>query len=173
MYWLFISYALAILFHDTWFYWLHRFLHIPGIYKHVHNVHHLSVNPSPWTSFSFHFFEAIGEGLVIIPLAFIIPLHLYTLIVFGFSIFAINVYGHLGYEIAPKWFRQSFLFELINTSVHHNLHHSKFNGNYGLYFRIWDRLMGTENKDYVVEFDKIQERGHFNQYQKLNLNNKA
>ncbi|MFN6063685.1 MAG: hypothetical protein ACK49K_10415, partial [Bacteroidota bacterium] len=25
IYWLFISYALAILFHDTWFYWIHRF----------------------------------------------------------------------------------------------------------------------------------------------------
>ena len=173
IYWLFISYVLAILFHDTWFYWLHRFFHVPWIYKHVHNVHHLSVNPSPWTSFSFHFFEAIGEGLVIIPLAFIVPLHPYTLVFFGFSIFAINVYGHLGYEIAPKWFRQSFLFELINTSVHHNLHHSKFKGNYGLYFRIWDRMMGTENKNYVEEFDRIQARGHFNEYQALNLNNKA
>lgn len=173
IYWLFISYALAILFHDTWFYWIHRFFHIPWIYKHVHNVHHLSVNPSPWTSFTFHFFEAIGEGLVIIPLAFIVPLHPYTLVFFGFSIFAINVYGHLGYEIAPKWFRQSFLFELINTSVHHNLHHSKFKGNYGLYFRIWDRLMGTENKEYVEEFERIQARRPINEYSEINIKNKA
>jgi len=173
IYWLFISYALAILFHDTWFYWVHRFFHIPWIYKHVHNIHHLSVNPSPWTSFSFHFFEAIGEGLVIIPLAFIVPLHPYTLVFFGFSIFAINVYGHLGYEIAPKSFRQSFLFELINTSVYHNLHHSKFKGNYGLYFRIWDRMMGTENKNYVEEFERIQARRHINEYSDINIKNKA
>lgn len=172
-YWLLVSYALSILFHDTWFYWLHRFFHVPWIYKHVHNVHHLSVNPSPWTSFSFHFFEAIGEGLVIIPLAFIVPLHPYTLVFFGFSIFAINVYGHLGYEIAPKWFRQSFLFELINTSVYHNLHHSKFKGNYGLYFRIWDRMMGTENKNYVEEFERIQARRHINEYSDINIKNKA
>jgi hypothetical protein len=33
--------------------------------------------------------------------------------------------------------------------------------------------MGTENKNYVEEFDRIQARGHFNEYQALNLNNKA
>ena len=106
-------------------------------------------------------------------MAFIVPLHPYTLVFFGFSIFAINVYGHLGYEIAPKWFRQSFLFELLNTSVYHNLHHSKFKGNYGLYFRIWDRMMGTENKNYVEEFERIQARRHINEYSDINIKNKA
>ncbi|NBW42885.1 MAG: hypothetical protein EBR29_03555, partial [Sphingobacteriia bacterium] len=31
----------------------------------------------------------------------------------------------------------------VNTSRHHNLHHARFQGNYGLYFLIWDRWMGT------------------------------
>jgi sterol desaturase/sphingolipid hydroxylase (fatty acid hydroxylase superfamily) len=31
--------------------------------------------------------------------------------------------------------------------VYHNLHHERFNGNYGLYFTFWDRLMGTLRKD--------------------------
>ncbi|MFM7092842.1 MAG: sterol desaturase family protein [Bacteroidota bacterium] len=162
-YWLFISYFLAILCHDTWFYWLHRFFHLPWVYDKVHRIHHLSVNPSPWTSFSFHFLEAVGEGLVVLPLVFLIPMHLYTLFFFGLSIFIINVYGHLGYEIAPKWFRKSFLFEIINTSVHHNLHHSKFKGNYGLYFRCWDRIMGTENPAYSQAFDEIQAKRFPNQ----------
>lgn len=70
----------------------------------------------------------------------------------------INVYGHLGFEIAPKWFRNSVFFEFVNTSVHHNIHHEKFVGNYGLYFRVWDRIMGTEHRDYVKEFDVVQER---------------
>ena len=70
----------------------------------------------------------------------------------------INVYGHLGYEVAPKWFRHSFLFECINTSVHHNLHHSQFKGNYGLYFRFWDRMMKTENPKYVQMYDALQEK---------------
>ncbi|RZK36489.1 MAG: fatty acid hydroxylase family protein, partial [Pedobacter sp.] len=85
-----------------------------------------------------------------------LPMHKLAIILFVLVGFIINVYGHLGYETAPKWLRKSFLFEIINTSVHHNLHHSKFNGNYGLYFRIWDRLCKTENPDYVKEYDRVQ-----------------
>jgi hypothetical protein len=58
----------------------------------------------------------------------------------------------------PKWFRRTWLFEIINTSVYHNLHHEKFNGNYSLYFRVWDRLIGTEHPDYVKRYDALQER---------------
>jgi sterol desaturase/sphingolipid hydroxylase (fatty acid hydroxylase superfamily) len=163
LYWLCISYLLAIIFHDTWFYWLHRFFHLPGVYERVHRIHHLSVNPSPWTSFSFHFLEAAGEGLVILPLVYLVPLHVFTLVFFGLSIFAINVYGHLGYEIAPRWFRRSIFFEFINSSVYHNIHHSKFRGNYGLYFRIWDRLMGTEHNQYEKIYDEIQAKRFSNQ----------
>jgi lathosterol oxidase len=87
----------------------------------------------------------------------LIPIHPLTIILFTVIGFMINVYGHLGYEIAPRWLRGSFLFEVVNTSVHHNLHHSKFKGNYGLYFRVWDRLMGTEHPDYVKDYDRVQQ----------------
>ena len=32
----------------------------------------------------------------------------------------------------------------MNTATFHNLHHTSFNGNYGLMFRFWDRMLGTE-----------------------------
>lgn len=48
--------------------------------------------------------------------------------------------------------KKAWLFELINTSVHHK----QLNGNYGLYFRYWDRLMGTEHPDYVEVYDTLQ-----------------
>jgi sterol desaturase/sphingolipid hydroxylase (fatty acid hydroxylase superfamily) len=38
------------------------------------------------------------------------------------------------------------------------MHHSKFDGNYGVHFRFWDKLLGTEFKDYEAQFDKIQAR---------------
>ena len=156
--WIPISVLLALVMHDTYFYWMHRAVHHPKLYKRIHLVHHQSVNPSPWASYSFHFFEGILEAMIAPLILFLIPMHPIALIIFTSLSFFINVYGHLGYEIAPKWFRHSLLFEILNTSTHHNLHHAKFKGNYGLYFRIWDRLMGTEHPDYVKEYDKIQER---------------
>jgi lathosterol oxidase len=153
-----ISLALSLIIHDTYFYWMHRLLHHKQLFSLAHLVHHKSNNPSPWTSYSFHLFEGFTEGFILLLLVFVLPMHPVTFLLFTVIGFMINVYGHLGYEIAPKWFRNTWLFEILNTSVHHNLHHSKFKGNYGLYFRIWDRLMGTEHPDYVKEYDKLQEQ---------------
>lgn len=153
-----LSLLLCLIIHDTYFYWMHRLLHHKKIFDWTHLVHHRSVNPSPWTSYSFHFLEAWTEGGVLVAIVLVLPVHPLTILLFTVTSFIINVYGHLGFEIVPRRFRQSFLFEILNTSVHHNLHHSKFKGNYGLYFRVWDRVMGTEHPDYVREFDKLQER---------------
>ena len=156
--WIPLSLILALIVHDTYFYWMHRIVHHPKLYKNIHLIHHKSINPSPWTSLSFHFLEAITEALVVPLIIFVIPMHPIALIVYGMLAFFMNVYGHLGYEIAPKWFRHSFLFEIMNTSTYHNLHHSRFKGNYGLYFRVWDRLLNTENPNYVKAYDVIQKR---------------
>lgn len=154
--WILVSLILSLILHDTYFYWMHRLLHHKRLFSYTHRLHHKSTNPSPWASYSFSFLEAVAEGAVLVVVVLLIPMHLLTVVLFIFVGFVINVYGHLGYEIAPRWFRHSFLFAFINTSVHHNLHHSKFRGNYGLYFRLWDRLMRTENSDYVSEYDRIQ-----------------
>ncbi len=158
IWWLFISTFLALVVHDAYFYLIHKMAHHPKLHKHIHMLHHKSINPSPWASYSFEFAEGLSQALIAPIVLILIPMHPIALVLFAFAGFIFNVYGHLGYEIAPKWFRHSFLFEIINTSTHHNLHHSKFKGNYGLYFRFWDRFLGTEHPDYVKEYDKIQER---------------
>ena len=158
IWWIPVSIVLALVIHDTYFYWMHRTIHHPRLYKRIHLVHHKSINPSPWASYSFHFWEGWLEAMVAPIILVLIPMHPLALLLFTFVAFGINVYGHLGYEIAPRWFRYTFLFEIVNTSVHHNMHHEKFKGNYGLYFRVWDRIMKTEHPDYVKEYDKVQEQ---------------
>ena len=158
IWWVPISVVLALILHDSYFYWMHRSIHSKRLYRKVHYVHHRSVNPSPWAAYSFGFLEGLLEALIAPIILFIIPIHPIGLISFTMMSLFINVYGHLGFEITPKWFRKSFLFEILNTSVHHNLHHEKFNGNYGLYFRFWDRIMKTENPNYVKSFDAIQQK---------------
>ena len=150
-----LSVVLSLIIHDTYFYWMHRALHIEPLFKWMHKTHHLSVNPSPWASFAFHIGESVLESLIIILVIFLIPMHISMIMVFTSLSLLINVYGHLGYEIIPKWFRKTPLFQLVNTSVHHNMHHQYFKGNYGLYFRFWDRLMGTENPSYVERYEQV------------------
>ncbi|RFS22574.1 sterol desaturase family protein [Chitinophaga silvatica] len=158
IWYLILSVALSLVIHDTYFYWMHRIMHHKTLFNLTHLVHHRSTNPSPWTSYSFHLLEAVVEGGVLLVITVVMPMHPLSVLLFTVVAFMINVYGHLGYELMPKGFRKSPLFEVLNSSVHHNLHHSKFKGNYGLYFRVWDRLMGTEHPDYVKEYDKVQAR---------------
>jgi Delta7-sterol 5-desaturase len=69
--------------------------------------------------------EAVIEAMVLPVIAVLLPIHPLALFYFTISAFVINVYGHLGYEIIPLFLRKTIVFEIVNTSVHHNLHHSK------------------------------------------------
>lgn len=158
IWWMPISFVLALVIHDTYFYWMHRLLHHPKIYNLAHLEHHKSTNPSPWAAYSFHFIEGVLEVMIVPILIFTLPMHFSVLILFSVAVLLINVYGHCGYELMPKFFRKTWLFEVVATSTFHNLHHEKFNYNYSLYFRVWDRIMETEYLDYVSTFDKIISR---------------
>src|SRR5437868_1096351 len=151
----FLAYPLMFFIHDTYFYWTHRLMHNRKLFKLFHLVHHKSINPSPWTAYSFHPLEAIVEAGVFVVFLFTIPIHPLHLFLFFLFMILYNVYGHLGYEIYPVGFNKSKIGKWINTSVNHNLHHQYFKGNYGLYFTIWDRLMGTLRKDYDTKFEEI------------------
>ena len=128
------TWIFMLLVHDTYFYWMHRGMHHPTLFKYVHLVHHKSTNPSPWTAYAFHPLEAVLEAMIIPILAFSIPIHAHAISWFFLFQIIYNVYGHLGFELYPKGFHKTRIGKYINTSVAHNLHHDKFHGNYGLYF---------------------------------------
>jgi Delta7-sterol 5-desaturase len=153
-----LTFPLMFLIHDTYFYWMHRLMHSPKLFKHVHLIHHKSTNPSPWTSYAFHPLEAIIEAGIIPLIAFTLPVHISGLVFFLLLQFIYNVYGHLGYELYPKNFHKTKIGRWINTSTAHNLHHKQFTGNYGLYFLIWDRWMGTLRSNYNSTFEEVTTR---------------
>jgi len=154
-----IAFPLMILMHDTYFYWVHRIMHLPFLFKMFHLVHHKSTNPSPWAAYAFHPLEAIVESLIFVIFLFTIPVQSIHLTVFFVFSLLYNVYGHLGFELYPKGFNKHWFGKWINTSVSHNQHHQYFKGNYGLYFTIWDRLMGTLRADYDAAFESLKKRG--------------
>lgn len=157
-----LSIFLALVIHDAYFYWTHRLMHHPKLFKIFHLVHHKSTNPSPWAAFAFHPLEAIVEVGILPVLVFIMPINAYAVLIFFLISTVINVYGHLGYEIYPAWLVKSKLGRWLNTSVSHNMHHKYFNGNYGFYTRVWDVLFGTMNPHYdatlaeIVDSDKVK-----------------
>ena len=55
-----------------------------------------------------------------------------------------GVTNHMGWEIFPRAIVSGRLGDWLITASHHQRHHEKYLCNFGLYFRFWDRLCGTD-----------------------------
>jgi lathosterol oxidase len=153
--WFWTSIGLTIVLHDTWFYWTHRLMHHPALFRWFHRAHHRSHNPSPWAAYAFSPLEAVMQA-AIFPLA----ISLYPVHPAAFGLFMLwqithNVLGHTGYEIYPHWLMDTWLGKVLNTPTNHVMHHEFVRGNYGLYFNVWDRLMGTNHARYEERFRQV------------------
>lgn len=151
-FWFWCSIPVAILVHDFYFYWAHRFMHAPGVYGRVHKVHHLSTNPSPLSAFAFHPYEAVLEALGFVLVLALVPMHPVAFLIFSTFMIAFNVMGHLGYELLPRFLVHVPVLRLLNTATSHNQHHRTYRYNYGLYTLVWDRMFGTLHPRYMSSF---------------------
>src|SRR5690606_27138845 len=133
----------CMLLHDTYFYWTHRFMHWKPVFKYFHLGHHRSVSPTPWAIYAFQPLEAVTQFLGIMLIVIVLPLHPLMLLAFLWWDTIVNTAGHTGYEMVPTWIARHPLFRWFNTVNHHDAHHTNFRVNFGSFFNVWDRLMGT------------------------------
>lgn len=139
-----VSVLLYLLAHDTWFYWTHRWMHWPRLFRAAHAVHHASRPPTAWAAMSFHPWEAVTGAVVIPALLFLIPIHVAALGVVLSIMTVMGIGNHMGWEMFPRRLVHGPAGRWLITASHHQRHHELYNGNYGLYFRFWDRLCGTD-----------------------------
>lgn len=130
--------------HDTWFYWTHRWMHRPRIFRALHAVHHASRPPTAWAAMSFHPGEALTGAVVIPVLVFLVPVHVAVLGLVLTIMTVMGVTNHMGWEMFPRRLIHSRLGGWLITATHHQRHHERYTCNYGLYFRFWDRLCKTD-----------------------------
>jgi sterol desaturase/sphingolipid hydroxylase (fatty acid hydroxylase superfamily) len=137
-YWLaFLGLVLPI-WHEFHFYCIHRLIHVPVLYKHIHSVHHNSVNPSPWSSLSMHPIEHLlywSDSLIHLLLPSHPLLFLYGLQITGTG----AVVGHVGFdriEVGGE-------FGVDTHAYAHYLHHKHFEVNYADGTTALDKLFGT------------------------------
>ena len=158
LWWLPVSLCIAMLLHETYYYWLHRWMHHPKVFKIVHKVHHDSNITSPWTAFSFHPLEGLLQAIFLPLLLLVLPMHVYVLLtqltIMTFS----SVINHLDIEIYPQRFHKHLLGRWLIGATHHSLHHKQFKYNYGLYFTFWDKWKHTESPLYEQLFDEKTRR---------------
>ena len=124
--------------HDSWFYWTHRWMHEPNLFRIAHAVHHASRPPTAWAAMSFHPWEAVTGAV------FLIPIHVAMLGLVLAIMTVMGVTNHMGWEMFPRALVHSKLGGWLITASHHQRHHELYSCNYGLYFRFWDRLCDTD-----------------------------
>lgn len=144
LWWLPVSLALYLFLHDAWFYWTHRLMHRPRLFRAAHAVHHASRPPTAWAAMSFHPIEALTGAAVIPVLVFFIPVHVAMLACVLLIMTVMGVTNHMGWEMFPRRLVRSAMGGWVITATHHHRHHEEYRCNYGLYFRFWDRLCGTD-----------------------------
>jgi len=144
MWWLPVSVLVYLAAHDSWFYWTHRAMHAPRLFRTMHAVHHASRPPTAWAAMSFHPWEALTGAVVIPALVFLVPIHVGALAVVLTIMTVMGVSNHMGWEMFPRALVEGPAGRWLITASHHQRHHSHYRCNYGLYFRVWDRLCGTD-----------------------------
>lgn len=135
--------CLLVVWNEIHFYVCHRTLHTPWLYRKVHAIHHRSIVPTPFSTFSFHWFEATLLSSVMILLLLVWPLDIISIIVFpGISLIA-NSIGHMNYAVFPNKSHDDF----FAACQRHTAHHTRWTGNYGFYLPWIDRFLNTRVKD--------------------------
>ncbi len=144
LWWLPASIAVYLFAHDTWFYFTHRLMHRPALFRAAHAVHHASRPPTAWAAMSFHPYEAVSGAILLPALAWVIPIHLGALGIVLFIASLMGTTNHMGWEMLPARVVRGPVGATLISAAHHELHHRDYRCNFGLYFRFWDRLLGTD-----------------------------
>lgn len=132
---------------DFFFYWSHRALHIPWLYKNVHKQHHeYNVSISFAAEYAHPLEFILGNSLPMASGTFILghpKIHIITWFIWVSFRTIRNSDGHSGYS-----FPWSPLFFLpFNTGAEfHDFHHSKNQGNFASVFTFWDTICQTDSQ---------------------------
>jgi lathosterol oxidase len=131
-----IEIVVLFVWNEVHFFACHRLLHTRWLYRHVHRIHHESIPPTPFSIFSFHWFEAFLLGSVMILAMLLKTFSLWALLSLPVFSALFNTIGHWNYNLFAGTNRRS-------ASAEHSRHHQRVTGNYGFYLPYLDRMFQT------------------------------
>ena len=135
------------------FYWIHRALHWPPLYRLAHALHHRNTNVGPWSGLSMHpvehllFFSSVAVHWLLASH----PIH----ILFHMQHQALTAAtSHTGFESLVIRDRG----RLALGTFHHQMHHRYFECNYGNLEMPWDKWFGSFHDGTEASHAKMLER---------------
>ncbi len=135
------------------FYWIHRFLHWPPLYRLAHALHHRNVNIGPWSGISMHPIEHILylSSFLIHYIVASHPLHFMFHAYYNTAGACISHSGFEGLKARGK--------KQVELGVFfHQLHHKHYKCNYGTIEMPWDRWFGSFHDGTDAATKRIRKR---------------
>ena len=140
--WSILGFVALLLVIPAWsslhFYWVHRFLHWPPLYRIAHRLHHKNVNVGPWSGVSMHPIEHVLYYSSVL-IHFVVPT---TPLLFIYHV----CYEHLSPPFSHSGFEKVVIRDrerLKAGDFFHQLHHRHFECNYGTSEMPWDVWFGS------------------------------
>lgn len=128
------------LWNEIHFYLMHALLHRKWLMKKVHFVHHRSKEPTLFSVYSFHWFEAFLLGTVIFLPMILYPFHIFAILSLPVMSIILNLMGHSNHE-GPSDKDPEHISRFI---FRHSMHHKWSNGNFGFMLPYLDQLFNTK-----------------------------
>lgn len=129
---------LVPLWREVHFYWVHRLIHVPAIYRRVHALHHRYTNPGPWSGLSMHPLEHLAYNSAA-AIHWIVPSHPIHMMFNLVHLTMAPAPGHAGFETIEVGTEHG-----IDTGgLNHYLHHKYFEVNYADGAIPFDRWFGS------------------------------
>ena len=131
---------------DFLYYGVHRAMHAPFLYRHVHSIHHKILTPWAVTGHYMHPVEFVVTGALALLPATLVGAHVHVLWAWVVWRQWEATEGHSGYDF--PW-SPSRLFPGSDGARHHDAHHARVKGNYAGFFAYVDGVFGTFAKGYA------------------------
>ncbi|ORX48735.1 hypothetical protein DM01DRAFT_1348005 [Hesseltinella vesiculosa] len=138
------------------FYWTHRLLHHPSVYKYVHKPHHEFYVPVGLASDYGGYLDNVFEDLIpVFGGSILFNVHPLVYLFFVFSRASMAFNAHSGYQLPFTLF--NMFPTIFQTTRRHDWHHSSNKGSFGSFTNFWDNLMGT-HEDFEAHFAKVSKQ---------------
>ena len=151
--WFILLFLLTPIWISFHFYWVHRWLHWPPLYRLAHALHHRNTNVGPWSGLSMHpvehviFFSSILIHFIL-PSS---PVHILFHIQHQSLTAATSQTGYEAMLIKDKK-------HLALGTFHHQMHHRYFDCNYGNLEMPWDKWFGSFHDGTEESHDAFKQR---------------
>ncbi|MDJ0822987.1 MAG: sterol desaturase family protein [Paracoccaceae bacterium] len=136
--WFLLMFPILVVWSSFHFYWVHRALHWPPLYRLAHALHHRNVNVGPWSGISMHPVEHLLFYTNFL-IHFLLASHPLHVLFRGYMQSIHPVFSHSG-------FHKLYVADAERAKMgdfFHQLHHRYFECNYGTVEMPWDRWFGS------------------------------